>query len=112
MKLTGAIPNLCRAIDSDDEQELAIREQHLKDHAIIFDEKFGPSTGPQEIPLGRRPLAAYIASPLESLTPMSRINFGAFHTVKHNMKIHHVGNIADSSIKNFNAYVAEALETN
>lgn len=58
----------------------------------------------------RDPLAVTLASRTERLDYMSRANFGDLHTIQHNIKICHIGDISDLSMSTFYAFVNERFD--
>lgn len=92
-------------------QGLAKHGIHVESHAILYDEAGeGPQISDREPQLERDPLAVILGSPTESLDPMSRVNFGDLHTIQHNVKICHIGEISPDSMSTFHAYVNERLD--
>lgn len=97
-----------RPLTTYDGQGLAKPGLDLWNHAVVFNENLTPYISPRELIVKREPLAVSL-SEYARLDRMSRINFGEFLKVEHNVEVRHVGSIADSSMDKFKRYAAEAL---
>lgn len=71
------------------------------EHAIIYTGKYVPQPRPGELPrreiqeVGMQPDAIRVDtdSPEDKLDPMSRLNYGAVHTIQHNIKVKPYGKV-------------------
>ncbi|KAJ9614703.1 hypothetical protein H2204_014511 [Knufia peltigerae] len=86
-----------------------LNHQEQQAHAIVYDEGSGiPDPLAGEPRFSKQPIAVRLRHD-QTLDPSSRIHFGKYHTVEHNVKVMEVGRVTEESMPAFEAYCRQEL---
>jgi hypothetical protein len=78
------------------------------DHAVIYTGKPPPEIKGENLP--NKAIEVLPNTARDKLAPESRVNYSKLYTVEHNVKVHFIGRIADSSRRRFMTEVDAAWD--
>jgi hypothetical protein len=89
-----------------------LSSEEIRRHAVIYMTGTNPNALPQERQKGlvKQPIAVNPASHDQKLKAMSRLNFGKFYTVEHNIRAMNVGMVTKDSMPNLMLYFHNVCE--
>ncbi|KIW11596.1 hypothetical protein PV08_10897 [Exophiala spinifera] len=104
--------SVCVPISSHDERGIGnkkLTQTEQQAHAIVYTEGSEvPTPVDGEPKFEKQPIAVRLQGG-QTLSKFSRIHFGKYHTVEHNIKVMDVGRVSDESMPDFEAYCRQEL---
>lgn len=99
---------LCLPLNTYSFQGMSKQKIRVEDYAAVYAVGSDPPTQDREA-LTKDPFPIIIEDTQETLSPMSRLNFGRVYTVEHNIKVLKFGRIPKEHIPALNRYFVESM---
>lgn len=100
--------SLCLPLNTNNRNGVAGKGIRAENYAAVYSFGGHPEVTSDEH-MVKDPFPIMVETPEETIDPMSRLDFGQVHTVRHNLKVSKVGRIPDENLPLLDRYFAETI---